>query len=421
MKKLIYSLLFCSVLFSCKKSTDATINLSEFTEIEVSTTNDFNKNYVLKANISPNPNATISEYGFVYSYLHPVFDEMFNDSLKTLYTYNGSLSQAQNFEDTIYNLGLAVDYAIKTYAINDGRITFGKEIKVSPTGANIEKINSPSFTNGAVNAFALSNDSTAIIGGGKDNNLYSTFDGNTQQFSEPADTLPVDFANESCATFTLGNYGYVVGGSKNNVASSQVYRYEFATKTWLKMNNFAGGARIAAVAAVANGKAYVGFGTNLSNNLADFWEYNESNDTWTQININNAEINGRNSSSCFVLGDNIYIVGGNTSSALSSVVYTNNFWQYNTKEGKWNVLPKCPFTSGNCFSFTYKNEALIGFGVINKKSNLIVGYSESNKKWFGYYDGNNGDLQSGEKAYSLIVNNKYMVANFYKNEILRIR
>lgn len=421
MKYLIYSLLFVVFFVSCKKSTDATLQLSEFTEMQVTTVNDYNNYYILKTKLNINADENITEHGFVYSYSHPVFNDIFSDSLRILYTFHGSGAQGQYFEDTIFHLGLPLDYAIKPYASNAGRISFGSEIKLSSSGTNNQKIAAPAFLNGAVNSFALSNSETAIAGGGSGNRLYGKLDGNTLQFSATADTLPLDFANELCASFTLGNYGYVVGGRLDDDVSEQVFRYDFAGNSWVKMQNFPGGARMAAIAAVVDNKAYVGFGTNNTSNFADWWEYDVQNDTWNEIKINETNIKGRNGASCFVIGKNVYVIGGNTSPSLVNNLHATNFWKFNSQEKSWQVLPDCPFNSGRCFGFTNHNEGYMGFGNIAQKNNLVVGYNETNQKWFGYYDGNNGNLVSSSKAFSLELKGKYFVANFETNELMRIK
>jgi hypothetical protein len=421
MKKIFFSLFLVVALVSCKKSVDATIGLSEFGEIEVNTVDEYNKYHILKSEIKISPNSTISEYGFVYSYSHPVFNEIFSDSLRILYTFNGNGNQTQSFEDTIFHLGLAVDYAIKPYATNAGRISFGKETKLSGAGANIQKIAAPAFADGAINAFGLSNGSVAIVGGGSGNRLFSKLDGNTLEFSSIADTLPIDFANELCTTFSLGNFGYVIGGQLNGVPSNQVYRYDFTANTWTKMQDFPGGARMSAIAAVVDNKAYVGFGTDNNTNYADLWEYNEATDSWNKKNISDPNIKGRNGSSCFVIGKSLYIVGGNSSPSIVNQTHSANFWQYNTQDNIWNVLSDCPFNTGRSVGYTQHNEGYIGFGAISKYNNIIVGYNDKNQKWFGYYDGSNGSLGSSNKVFSLLLNEKLYVANFETNEIMRIK
>lgn len=422
MQKLIVSILFLLVVVSCKKSTDTNLDLSSFAEVEVSPLQEQNSTYyIVKSKLNINPNERVTEYGFVYSYSNTVFNEIFNDSLKIFYTFNGNAEQSQVFEDTIYHMGLPTAYTLKPYAVNGGRITFGKESKITPPVLNIQKITTPSYTDGAINPFALSNGTLAIVGGGKDNRLYTKIDGTTLAFTEPADTLPVDFANEHAATFTLGNFGFVVGGLFNGSPSDQVYRYDFSNNSWTKMQNFPGGARFAAIAAVVDNKAYVGFGGGSGSTYADLWEYDLQTDTWSKITISSAEIKGRNMASSFVIGKNIYVVGGGATASLLSGVFENNLWQYNTEKKEWKVLPDCPFTSGFCFGFSYKNEGYIGFGKIANKENLMVGYNESNGKWFGYSDGSNATITTVFKSFAFSLNQKYFVANFGTNELLRVK
>lgn len=424
MQKLLYSFLFLCFVCSCKKSLDANIELSTFTDIEINRVQGSGSAYyVLKSKIELNPNQKINEYGFVYSYKNTVFDEIFKDSLKIFYTYNGIAEQSKNFEDTIYHMALNVDYVVKTYSKNEGRITFGNEVKVTPPLSNFQKIDAPLFTDGAVNPFVLSNGTNAIIGGGKNNRLYTKLTENTTySFSATEDTLPSDMANEYCTTFTLGNYGYVVGGKLNGIPSNLVYRYNFANNTWTKMNDFPGGVRVSAVSAVVENKAFLGFGAGNSNAPADWWKYDEVSDTWNNNTSNlPADIKGRTFASSFVIGKNVYIVGGSETADVNNPIFQNNLWQFNAEKNEWNVLTNCPFKSGRCFSFNFKDEGYLGFGNIESSFNLIVGYNEKNEKWFGYYDGAQGALSSSSRAVAFRLNEKYLVTNLENNEILLIK
>jgi hypothetical protein len=422
MRNLICSLFVFFSVVSCKESFNADIDLSTFNEVEVLPISENGvTSYLLKSKINVNPNQKISNYGFVYSYKNSVFDEIFNDSLKILYTFNGTINQSIDFQDTIHNMALPAAYAVKPYAINDGRITLGKEISVTPVVNSAQKIIAPTFLSGALNAFGLSNGNIAIVGGGKDNRLYTRIDANTLLFSEPADTLPLDFANEYCTTFTIGNYGYVVGGILNGLISDQVYRYNFLNNSWQKMQNFPGGARHSAVASVINDKAYFGLGAGNGNLPADFWVYDTTNDSWSQLSSFPPQLNGRWSANSFVIGNNLYIVGGNTSSTVSAPQYSNSFWQFNSQTNVWKKLPDCLFKLARCFNYNYKNEGYIGFGNIGEYNNIIVGYNEPNAKWFGYYDGVNGALGNSNKAFAINLNQKVFVANFQNNELLRVK
>jgi len=409
-------------LISCKKSIDADIDVSTFSEIDALPIQENAATYyLLKSKITLNPNQRVTQYGFTYSYKSSVFDDIFNDSLKILYTFNGSANQTIFFEDTIYNMVLPVAYAVKPYAVNEGRVTLGKEITITPPTNSPQKVTSPSYLAGAINSFGLSNGAVAIVGGGKNNRLYTKLDGTTLTFSEPADTLPSDFANEFCTTFTLGSFGYVVGGSINGVASNQVYRYDFANNTWLKMQNFPGGARVSAVAAVVGQNAFVGFGSSVGSLPADWWQYDETNDSWLSLTGLPAEITGRLSANCFAIGNNIYLIGGNKNSNVNVPIVSNNFWQFNTETKLWKILPDCPFKTYRSFGYNYKNEGYVGFGVIGDNNNIIVGYNEPNAKWYGYYDGAAGSLGTSNKAFAIELNGKVLVTNFENNELLRVK
>ena len=58
----------------------------------------------------------------------------------------------------------------------------------------------------------------------------------------------------------------------------------FAQESWTQLPDFPGGARYAGISLVANGKVYVGLGTNfnVSSTMNDWWEFDPSTGIWTR-------------------------------------------------------------------------------------------------------------------------------------------
>src|SRR5690606_28197130 len=86
----------------------------------------------------------------------------------------------------------------------------------------------------------------------------------------------------NAASFQIGETGYIVGGLlKNNTALKDAW--SFSDAQWTSIAEFPGEARYSAVGFSVDGKGYVGLGHNGTDALSDFWEYDPSDDTWTEL------------------------------------------------------------------------------------------------------------------------------------------
>lgn len=86
----------------------------------------------------------------------------------------------------------------------------------------------------------------------------------------------------NAAAFSIGNSGYVGTGFNGSVLND-FWQWDQSTNTWTQKANFPGSPRSYAIAFSANGKGYMGNGTNLGSSLYynDFYEFNPSSNTWT--------------------------------------------------------------------------------------------------------------------------------------------
>ncbi len=113
------------------------------------------------------------------------------------------------------------------------------------------------------------------------------------------------------ASFAIGNTAYVGLGAMGSNYFKDFWKYEAGTDTWTQVADFPGASRSAVVAFVLNGKGYVGLGEVVSGTFsyfADFYEYNPSTDTWTQM----PDFTGgaRSRAVAFVIGGNAYVGSG---------------------------------------------------------------------------------------------------------------
>lgn len=92
---------------------------------------------------------------------------------------------------------------------------------------------------------------------------------------------------EYAQAFTIGNTGFVTGGYNDNTFFKTTYQYDPVADSWTQKSDQCGDGRSAGVAFVLGGKAYVGLGVSrppLSGSqvyLKDFCSYDMGSDTWT--------------------------------------------------------------------------------------------------------------------------------------------
>ncbi len=137
------------------------------------------------------------------------------------------------------------------------------------------------FKSKRVNAFAFVIGDKAYVGGGLDNGQYPddfySFDGTKWEekatINRNDDSYTYDITRQGAAAFAIGNYGYVVGGSKG-YALGTVWKYEPASDSWTdKHQAFQGSSREGAVAFSIGGKGYVATGGNGSSKFDDNWVF----------------------------------------------------------------------------------------------------------------------------------------------------
>ncbi|MDW7692596.1 T9SS type A sorting domain-containing protein [Flammeovirgaceae bacterium SG7u.111] len=134
----------------------------------------------------------------------------------------------------------------------------------------------------------------------------------------------------------------------------------FSQTKWLQSNDFPGTARSGAVFAEASGKGYYGTGSDGTNYLADWWEYDPLTLTWTQKA--NFPGESRQNALAFTLNDTVYVVTGQGDS-LGTRVYHNDFYMYLPAENSWQQLSDFPGSGRSlAVSAVANGKAYIGTG-----------------------------------------------------------
>ncbi|MFT5817854.1 MAG: N-acetylneuraminic acid mutarotase [Lentimonas sp.] len=159
----------------------------------------------------------------------------------------------------------------------------------------------------------------------------ATSDAWTQKASFPGG------ARNGITSFTIGDTAYVVGGScgPSTCFYNQLWMYVPSTNSWTRKADFPGGARIYLSAFSIGQYGYVGNGTTSSNSLSNnFWKYSPSTNSWTAI----ATMPGtaRRYAVNFVV-DGLGYVGTGTFN-WTPHVNQNDFYSYNPSTNSWTNL-----------------------------------------------------------------------------------
>jgi len=184
--------------------------------------------------------------------------------------------------------------------------------------------------------------------------------------------LPFSFY-ASPGTFVIDNIAYVMANSKNfNDNKTYLWQFNSATFTWKQIST----PFINATGVIAHNSSKAYFFSNQEN--GKFWEYNPSNDKWTQ----KADLPGakRQDPMIFSFGEKIYVGLGrvfNTANAINS-----GFFEYNPISDSWKKLGDPPIT--NRFYpnvFVFDSKVIVSNGASDSGGNTVFGYNPSNDSW----------------------------------------
>jgi hypothetical protein len=146
--------------------------------------------------------------------------------------------------------------------------------------------------------------------------------------------------------FVAGDRAYIMGGRRGNTISAQLWEFNFATNVWTNKGGLPGGARADAVAHVIDDKVYFGLGYDLIYGNGQ-WVKIYKNDWYSMTPGGNggfaavrANFPGakRAVAEGFVIKNKIYVGWGRSIPGE----YLNDFWEYNTSNNTWTQRPECP-------------------------------------------------------------------------------
>lgn len=173
-------------------------------------------------------------------------------------------------------------------------------------------------------------------------------------------------ARHRASSFSIGNHGYIGLGHINSVIGVEYedfWKYDPSSDTWTQIANYPEGECFHATSFTIGNKGYVGTG-RLSNGSysKNFYTYDPALNTWTQI----ADLPGveRRGAVAFSVNGKGYVGTGQTFSGNA-----NDFYEYNPTLDQWIVrsnLPGLPRTSSVAFSIG--NFGYVGTGNTNSGS-----------------------------------------------------
>lgn len=178
-------------------------------------------------------------------------------------------------------------------------------------------------------------------------------------------TIKSDFGGlkrERAIAFTIQDLAYVgTGVDTNEVTKNDLWSYDPLTDSWTQKASLPGVPRRDAFAFSVNGKGYVGAGYSQAESvvgveLADFWEYNPTTNSWTQKANYPMPIYFATG---FSVGTKGYVCGGKTGPNF----YTSQMYEYNPATNNWS--PRASFPGGVRYqmsSFVIDNSAFVGLG-----------------------------------------------------------
>jgi len=160
------------------------------------------------------------------------------------------------------------------------------------------------------------------------------------------------------AAFTIGNNTYVLSGGVVNGNSDDFWKYNAVTDTWTALADFTqgGGPRNGAIAFSIGSKGYYGFGNN-GTYLNDFWEY-DTLTGWSQVMPTGPVPPARSCGVGFSIGKKGFVGLGNDGSTMLA-----DFWEWDQINNSWISRP--PYPGGGRYiasCFATADKGYVGLG-----------------------------------------------------------
>jgi hypothetical protein len=163
--------------------------------------------------------------------------------------------------------------------------------------------------------------------------------GDTERLPDFPGTL-----TEESVFIVAGSRFYIMGGRKGNLISNQYWEFDFNTNQWTNKGGLPGGARSSFVAYVIDNTVYFGLGYDLityngqtSKRYKRDWYAMTAGGTVAAVKAGYTG-EDRWQADGFVIKNKIYIGWGRSRGGESS----SDFWQYNPSNNTWTQKLNCP-------------------------------------------------------------------------------
>ncbi|MBI3502490.1 MAG: gliding motility-associated C-terminal domain-containing protein [Bacteroidetes bacterium] len=171
---------------------------------------------------------------------------------------------------------------------------------------------------------------------------------------------------EFATGFATGTKGYIGTGFDSNNDYNDFWEYDPSANSWTQKTSLPAIARERAIGFSIAGKGYIAAGWDGSNTLNDLWEYDPVADAWTQKQ--SIPIGGRADMdrAVFVLGTSAYL---GTGWDFVTTHYAD-FWEYNQTTNNWTQKANLPLGRRGATGFSLCNYGYVGLGM-DENGNLL--------------------------------------------------
>lgn len=213
--------------------------------------------------------------------------------------------------------------------------------------------------------------------------------------------------------FSINGKGYILCGISDVAHYSELWEYDPNTDSWSQKSSYPGRALRLMVAFTIGNKAYAGIGEAADTDpllTNEFWEYDPSNDQWTQ----KASFAGgdRSEMASFAIDNYGYVIGGN-----DYIQNRKDVWQYTPSTDSWTLKDSLPVHMALGVGFAIGNKGYVGTGIDTTAIGLSQHFYEYNSlkdSWtqvadlpgeprsfaIGFAIGNKGYVTTGYGSYS---------------------
>ena len=186
--------------------------------------------------------------------------------------------------------------------------------------------------------------------------------------------------------FSIDEYIYVGMGIWYDQAgtriSSDFYRYSTDTDVWSKVSSFPGKPRSFATGFAISGKGYVGLGIGAGDHLNDFWAYDPVIDSWQQVS--NFPGEERQDATSFVINDEGYVGLGVGYEASDGEKFLDDFWKFDPSTETWSQISSFGGEPRvRAFVFSINEKGFVGKGELENigETDDLWEYDSNEDQW----------------------------------------